>query len=94
MPKKLLLTKWRTVTLVAKQVIAWREPQDDEVWRQGCAGKWPLGRRGIVGRQHFVRLVPLTFFDHQTVWRSLHCMAGYPVAANGQNPPAFWLSVP
>ena len=28
---------------------------------RGCAGKWPLGRRGIVGRQHFVRLVPLTF---------------------------------
>jgi hypothetical protein len=35
MPKKLLLTKWSTVTPVAKQVIAWREPQDDEVWRQG-----------------------------------------------------------
>jgi hypothetical protein len=34
-PKKLLLTKWRTVKPVAKQVIAWRELQDDEVWRQG-----------------------------------------------------------
>jgi transposase len=36
-PKKLLLTKWSTVTPVAKQVIAWRELQDDEVWRQGWA---------------------------------------------------------
>ncbi len=34
-PKKLLLTKWTAVKPVAKQVVAWRDLQDDSVWRQG-----------------------------------------------------------